>query len=224
MPAPPTVVFDLDGTLVDTAPDLINAANHVLGRAGLATVPGHVLRPFISFGSRRMIVEGLAHQAMALPDSEIDGMWRTFLAYYADNIAIDSRPYPQIELALDRLAARGARLAVCTNKMEDLSRRLLGELGLIGRFAAVCGRDTFPVCKPHKDHLLGTIAAAGGNPSLAVMIGDSDTDVGTARAAGIPVIGVSFGYTDVPMRDLAPDVLIDHYNELDAALERTLAA
>lgn len=216
----PTVVFDLDGTLVDTAPDLIHATNHVLGRAGFGDVPGQVLRPFISFGSRRMIVEGLAHHGESLPDGDIDVMWAAFLDHYAENIAVDSRPYPEIESRLSSLAERGVRLAVCTNKVEDLSRKLLGTLSLLGRFEVVCGRNTFPVCKPHPEHLLRTIAAAGGEPGNSVMVGDSDTDVATARAAGIPIIGVTFGYTDVPMRDLAPDVAIDHYSELDQAIAR----
>lgn len=218
--SPITVVFDLDGTLVDTAPDLINATNHVLARAGIADVPAAVLRPFISFGSRRMIEEGLAFHGTTLPAGEIDGMWQRFLAHYADNIAVDSRPYPSIAMQLGSLASRGACLAVCTNKLEHLSRRLLSALGMDQSFAAICGRDTFPVCKPHPDHLRRTIAAAGGDPTRAVMVGDSDTDVETARAAQIPIIGVSFGYTDIPMRDLEPDVLIDTYSDLDAALAR----
>ena len=215
-----TVVFDLDGTLIDTAPDLIRATNHVLSQAGLAPVPGHELRPHISFGSRRMIQRGLEINGRAVVQDELDGMFHGLLAYYADNIAVDSRPYPHLETVLDGLAARGVRLAVCTNKMERHSRKLLCALGLATRFAAICGRDTFAVCKPDPGHLTGAIAQAGGDPRRAVMVGDSDTDVATARAAGIPVIGVSFGYSDVPMRDLRPDALIDHYQEFGAALDK----
>lgn len=119
---------------------------------------------------------------------------------------------------LSAYGARGARLAVCTNKRETLSRKLLGELALDHHFAAICGRDTFPVFKPHPDHLFGTIRMAGGHPDRAVMIGDSNTDVLTAKAAGIPVIGVTFGYTDVPVTQLDCDAVISHYDELDAAL------
>lgn len=214
----PTIVFDLDGTLIDTAPDLVNATNHVLANAGLGPLPGAELRPFISFGSRRMIEHGLSRHGVALADDEIDRMWRTFLAYYADNIAVDSRPYPHLAEAIERLQAGGARLAVCTNKLEGLSRKLLAALGLDTPFRAICGRDTFPVCKPDPGHLVATIAMAGGNQSHAVMIGDSNTDVATAKAAGIPIIGVSFGYTEVPMHELAPDALIDGYAELDDAI------
>ena len=165
-----------------------------------------------------MIQRGLEHHGHSLPASEIDTMWQAFLAYYSDNIAVDSRPYPYLPEVLAGLGERGVRLAVCTNKLEGLSHKLLDTLGLSKSFAAICGRDTFPVCKPHPDHLLGAIARAGGDPAYSVMVGDSDTDVNTAKAAGIPIIGVSFGYTDVPMRDLGPDIMIDHYREFDAAL------
>jgi phosphoglycolate phosphatase len=217
---PLTVVFDLDGTLVDTAPDLINATNHVLAGIDLTAVPEDVLRPVISIGSRRMIEEGLAFHGRTLDAARIDSMWKTFLAYYADNIAVDSRPYPHIEAVLEDLQRQDFKIAVCTNKVEALSRRLLSALDMEHRFAAVCGRDTFPVHKPHPDHLVGTIAAAGGVATHAVMVGDSDTDVSTAKAAGVPIIGVGFGYTEIPMHRLEPDELIGHYREFGAALQR----
>lgn len=220
---PITVVFDLDGTLVDTAPDLINATNHVLAGIELPAVPAEILRPFISIGSRRMIEEGLAFHGRTLEAPAIDAMWKAFLAYYADNIAVDSRPYPAVEAVLDDLQHQGVKLAVCTNKLEALSRRLLAALGLEQRFAAICGRDTFPVYKPHPDHLIGAIAAAGGVAGGAVMVGDSDTDVSTARAAGVPIIGVGFGYSEIPMHALEPDELIGHYREFAAALRRVQA-
>lgn len=220
---PITVVFDLDGTLVDTAPDLVNATNHVLAGIDLPPVPATVLRPFISVGSRRMIEEGLAFHGRSLEAPAVDAMWKAFLAYYADNIAVDSRPYPAVEAALDDLQHQGIKLAVCTNKLEGLSRRLLAALGLEQRFAAICGRDTFPVYKPHPDHLTGAITAAGGVAGRAVMVGDSDTDVSTARAAGVPIIGVDFGYSKIPMHALEPDELIGHYREFAAALGRVQA-
>lgn len=217
---PITVVFDLDGTLVDTAPDLINAANHVLAGIDLPAVPETVLRPFISIGSRRMIEEGLAFHGRTLDPARIDAMWKTFLAYYADNIAVDSRPYPHVEAVLEDLQRQDLKIAVCTNKVEALSRRLLSALGMEHRFGAICGRDTFPVYKPHPAHLTGAISAAGGDPSHAVMVGDSDTDVSTAKAAGVPIIGVDFGYTEIPMHRLEPDEVIGHYRDFAAALQR----
>ena len=121
--------------------------------------------------------------------------------------------------ALDSLAARGARFAVCTNKQEGLSRKLLDALDITSRFAALAGRDTFPVCKPHPDHLFGAIRLAGGDAKHAVMIGDSDVDIATAKAANIPIVAVNFGYTDVPVADLAPDAIIGHYRELEGVID-----
>ena len=215
-----TIVFDLDGTLIDTAPDLVGATNHVLAAEGLVPVTDAQVRPYVSFGARRMIERGLELRGALRSIEETDRMLEVFLAFYANNIAVRSRPYPLLEATLSELAASGARLAVCTNKRENLSRKLLDALGLSQRFAAICGSDTFTVRKPHPDHLIGTIKAAGGDASRAIMVGDSDVDVCTAKAAGIPIIGVSFGYTDIPMRDLGPDALIDHYSEFRPELDR----
>lgn len=219
-----TIAFDLDGTLVETAPDLIRATNHALGIAGLAPVPGVELRGIISFGARAMIEHGLKLNFQTLPTAEVDRLLARFLAYYADNIASESHAYPGLEAALGAVAARGARLVVCTNKQEALSRQLLEALGLSHHFKAIAGRDTFSVYKPHPDHLRGAITMAGGDPSRAVMVGDSDTDIRTARAAGLPVIGVPFGYTDTPIYELKPDLVIEHYDELESAVEKLTTA
>lgn len=219
-----TIVFDLDGTLVDTAPDLICATNHVLKQASLPTVAAEDLRPWISFGARRMIVEALRIVGSKKTESEIDEFLAGFLAYYSDNIAAESLPFEHALDVLDRLRAAGARLAVCTNKREALSRQLLSELAILDRFDAVAGRDTFPVYKPHPDHLFGAISLAGGNRSRAIMVGDSPTDIATARAAGIKVVAVSFGYTDVPPENLGADVLIHHYCQLEQALSNLLGS
>lgn len=219
-----TVVFDLDGTLVETAPDLVGATNHVLGLAGLGPVPAASVRPSISFGARTMIEAGFRLHGRPVDTAAIDGLLQQFLAYYAANIAVESHAYPGLETALDGLAAKGVQFAVCTNKQERLSRKLLDALGLSRHFKALAGRDTFPVFKPDPGHLTGVIRRAGGDIGRAIMVGDSDTDIKTARAAGIPVIGVPFGYTDVPMRDLGPDRLIEHYRDLDAAVRGLLPA
>lgn len=209
-----TLVFDLDGTLVDTAPDLYRTLNHVLGEAGYPAVDSEYIRPVISFGARRMIVEGLTVGDVTLGEEEIDRLFEKFLAYYAANIAIDSRPYPNLIPVLETAAASGATLAVCTNKREDMSLALLKELDLDHRFAAIIGRDTLDVCKPHPRHLTETIARASGSTDRAIMIGDSPTDVATAKAAEIPVVAVSFGYSEVPPAELGANALIDDYNEL----------
>jgi phosphoglycolate phosphatase len=219
MTSPPTIVFDLDGTLVDTAPDLINALNFILDREGLPAVPLASARNMIGAGARKLIERGLELEGRAASVPDITRLTADFIDYYAAHIADASRPFDGLEAALDELAGRGYRLAVCTNKLEWLSKRLLDELGLSPRFAAICGADTFGVAKPDPAILRQTIARAGGNPSVAIMVGDAGTDIGVARRTGVPVIGVSFGYTDVPMADLKPDRLIAHMGELPDAVD-----
>lgn len=216
--AAPTVIFDLDGTLVDTAPDLVDTLNFVLGREGVPPIDYQEARALIGFGARRMIERGLALSGRAMPEAAVECMFGAFIAHYADHLADRSRPFPGVDAALDRLAAHGCRFAVCTNKLERLSVRLLTALGLAGRFAAICGQDTFGVQKPDAGALLGTLRKAGGSIAHAVMVGDSQTDIAAARAARIPVIAVDFGYTDVPVRELGPDIAISHFGDLpDAA-------
>lgn len=218
MPHQPTIVFDLDGTLVDTAPDLISALNFVLDREGLPPVPLHAARNMIGAGARRLIERGLEAEGRAMTVDEINRMTADFIDYYAEHIAEASRPFEGLESALDDLTATGCRLAVCTNKLEWLSKRLLDQLGLSPRFAAICGADTFGVSKPDPVILQQTVARAGGQLASTIMVGDAGTDVGVARRAGVPVIGVSFGYTDVPIADLNPDRLIHHMRDLPAAV------
>lgn len=218
----PIVVFDLDGTLVDTAPDLVGTLNIVLAEERLPAIELEQARPLIGAGIRPLIERALAEQNRNLPAEQVDEMFARFLRHYHDHIADRSRPYPGVEAALDRLADNGLRLAVCTNKYEALSLRLLNALGLTRRFAAICGQDTFPMMKPDPETLRLTIARAGGDPARAVMVGDSDTDVRLARAATVPVIGVEFGYTQTPMAELAPDRLIGHFDKLPASVMELL--
>lgn len=215
-----TLVFDLDGTLVDTAPDLVGATNHVLANLGAEPLPDTLLRPWISYGARRMVVEALGIRRLSQTDAEIDRQIERFLAYYTENISRESRPFPGTLRALDQLADLGATLAVCTNKRESLSRLLLDRLNMTSRFKAIAGRDTFPVCKPDPGHLTGAIALAAGDTRRAVMIGDSGIDIATAKAAGVPVVAVSFGYTERHVREFDPDMVIDHYDELVQAIAR----
>src|ERR1700736_2279250 len=219
MTSPRTVVFDLDGTLVDTAPDLINALNFVLDREGLPPVPLHAARNMIGAGARKLIERGLEVEGRAMSVDDINRLTKDFIDYYADHIADASRPFDGLEGALDDLERQGYRFAVCTNKLEWLSKRLLDQLGLSSRFAAICGADTFGVSKPEPVILQQTVARAGGRLSSAIMVGDAGTDIGVARRAGVPVIGVEFGYTEVPIADLKPDRLIGHMSNLPAAVE-----
>lgn len=213
-----TVVFDLDGTLIDTAPDLIDTLNVTLTREGLPAVAFDRARPMIGGGAKGMIERALKAEASRSTNADLDRMFRAFIEYYAAHIADRSRPYPQLETTLDRLSAAGHRLAVCTNKIEWLAVKLLKTLNLDRYFATICGQDTFGVQKPDPRILLGTIERASGAPAEAVMVGDSGTDVRAARAAKVPVVAVDFGYAEVPIAMLRPDRIISSYAELPAAI------
>lgn len=213
-----TIAFDLDGTLVDTAPDLVDTLNAVFAREGLPPVPYAAARNMIGSGARRMIESGLPANGHRFKPEEIDRLFAAFIDHYTAHIADRSRPFPGLEAALDELAARNCRFAVCTNKLEGLSRRLLDALGISKRFAAITGQDTYGVQKPNPEILRRTIQQAGGEIGRAILVGDSATDVDTARAAGIPVIGVTFGYTPVAVAQLRPDRVIGHFKQLPAAV------
>ena len=182
MTLPRTVVFDLDGTLVDTAPDLIAALNFVLDREGLPPVPLKSARNMIGAGARKLIERGLELEGRMMSVDDVNRLTKDFIDYYAAHIADASRPFEGLEAALDELAAQGCRFAVCTNKLEWLSKRLLDQLGLSGRFAAICGADTFGVSKPDPVILQQTVARAGGDMAATIMVGDAGPDVGVAQA------------------------------------------
>lgn len=221
----PTVVFDLDGTLVDTAPDLLDSLNFTLSAGGVPSTDVAGFRQFVGHGARVMIERAYQAQRRALPVDEHDRLFALFLEHYGSNIPGQSKPYPGVVEALDRFRAAGYLLAVCTNKTESFSKRLLVELGMAGYFAAICGQDTFAVRKPDPLHLTETVRLAGGLASRAVMVGDSRTDIDTAKAAGIPVVAVDFGYTDRHVREFEPSQVISHFDDLTVALaERLIAA
>jgi len=219
----PLIVFDLDGTLVDTAPDLVGALNFVLQREGLPLVPAESARTMIGAGARKLIERGLELDDRTMSVQDIDRLTDDFITYYRAHIADASRPFEGLYAALDDLAIRGFKFAVCTNKLEGLSRLLLEKLDMTGRFAAICGADTFGIAKPDPAILRQTIAQAGGDISQAIMVGDSGPDVGVARRAGIPVIGVTFGYTETPIAELKPDIVIDHMRYLPGAVDTLFA-
>jgi phosphoglycolate phosphatase len=220
LPFPETVVFDLDGTLVDTAPDLTAALNAVMAREGRPLVPLDDVRHMVGRGARVLIERAMASTGQPWDAATIDDLVAHFIDYYDGNIAATSRAFDDAEAVCRRLSAQGRKLGVCTNKPERLSLKLLDELKLRDLFPVVLGADSRPYRKPDPRHLLDTISALGGRPESAVMIGDSDTDVNTARAAAIPVIAVSFGYTETPVRELWADLVIDHFAELEAALPK----
>jgi phosphoglycolate phosphatase len=214
----PLLVFDLDGTLAETAGDLISTLNVILTHEGLRKLPVEEARPMIGAGMRTLIKRGFSADGVALSDARLEDLFLKFLAHYEDHIADETRLYPGVIEALDQFEAAGWGFAVCTNKLEQTSVRLLTALGVADRFAAICGQNTFAVCKPNGDALRLTIERAGGEVQRAIMVGDSKTDIDTARNAGIPVVAMTFGYTDAPVATYAPDRAIDHFNELWAAV------
>jgi phosphoglycolate phosphatase len=218
---PATVVFDLDGTLVDTAPDLCAALNHALKALGRPGVPADDVRHMVGHGARKLLERGLAATGDSTP-ALIEAGVPHFLDYYAAHIADGSRPFAGVEAALDALAAAGTQLAICTNKPVALSAALVSALGWDGRFAANLGFDSVPRPKPDAGHVLAAIDAAGGTPGATVFVGDSITDTAAARAAGVPVIAVSFGFSDRPVDALGADAVIDHYDDLVPVLYKLM--
>jgi phosphoglycolate phosphatase len=213
-----TIVFDLDGTLIDTAPDLVDTLNVVFAREAMPPVPYEIGRNLIGGGAKAMIARAVAAEGRVFAPAKLEQMFAHFIAHYSAHVADRSRPFPGLVDALDALTSRGFRFAVCTNKLERLSVLLLEEFKLAGRFEVICGQDTFGVQKPDPEILRRTIAAAGGQLQRAVMIGDSATDIRTARAAGIPVIAVDFGYSDRPVSEFGPDCIISHFAQLRSAI------
>ena len=212
----PTIVFDLDGTLVDTAEDLVTTLNAVLTAEGMAPVSLQSAIGMVGSGSRVLLEAAFASEGRALTPELLDRLLADFLAFYDAHIADASKPYPGVEAVLDRFAADGWLMAVCTNKFEAPARKLLRVLGLDRHFAAITGQDTFSFRKPDPRHLTETIRLAGGTVGDAIMVGDSRTDIDTAHAAAIPVIAVTFGYSPIPVATFNPTRLITAFDELPA--------
>lgn len=218
----PTIAFDLDGTLVDTAPDLCAALNLVLEENGNKPVPLGQMRNIVGNGARVMIERGLALEGKRAGTAELDRLLARFLVHYEAHLSDGSCPFPGAKETLDTLKESGALLVVCTNKFESFSVKLLQALGLAHYFACIAGSDTFPMRKPDAGHLLGAVSRAGGHSSAVVMVGDSVTDVSTARAASVPVIAVSFGYSDIPAHELGADRVAGSLLEVPAMAHELL--
>ena len=218
-----TIVFDLDGTLVDTAPDLLNATNHVLGLVGRAPINLAQIRGIIGSGAKAMMREGFKLTGDAADEDQIDTLWDPFIAHYKENITADSRLFPGCHSVLLGLKDRGAILAVCTNKIKRLADQVLEELGVANLFAVCFGADSVPERKPHGDHILLTIKAAGGHPDTSIMIGDSQTDEKAARNAGLPFIFVPFGYGPGTPDQVRAAAVVEDYSEMLAAIEQITA-
>ncbi|MEL7030345.1 MAG: phosphoglycolate phosphatase [Pseudomonadota bacterium] len=215
-----SVIFDLDGTLVETAPDLAAAMNAVLVADGLEQLPLEEVRHLVGHGARALLRRGYAAHGRSLEDDELEERVVRFIDHYRPNVAATSHPFEGVEDALERLRDVGAALSVCTNKPEALAVDLLRRLNLAPYFAGVVGGDTLVVRKPAPDPLLEAVRRAGGSTSRMVMVGDSSTDVKAARAAGAAVVVVSFGYSDGPPAELGADAVIDHFDALFDAASR----
>jgi len=210
----PIVVFDLDGTLVDSAPDLLDSLNYCLGTGGLKPVSRADLRQLIGQGGRVMIERALTSQNIFPEPQHVDRLIDIFLQHYSKNIPGKTGYFDGVTNALDALQQAGYMLAVCTNKYEHLAKLLLKALDKPDRYVTICGGDTFEWRKPDPQHILSTVAKAGGDISQAVMAGDSGADINAAKAAGIPVIAVDFGYADIPVTELDPAIVISSFSKL----------
>lgn len=209
-----TIVFDLDGTLVESAPDLLNALNHTIAPLGLAPVDLTSIRTMIGHGAKAMIRTALEQNGRDPALENVDALWGTFLAHYQGNIAVDSHAFDGVETALQIVKGEGAILSVCTNKTQVLSDQLLVALGLGQWFESVVGADSVPAKKPDGGHILEAIARAGGQRDRAIMIGDSRTDEKAAQNAGLPFIFVPFGYEAAPAEHISKAAVLHHYSDL----------
>ncbi|WP_417668089.1 phosphoglycolate phosphatase [Roseibium sp.] len=212
------LVFDLDGTLVSSMGDLTATLNAVLVQAGHQAIAPESVRSMVGHGAKVLLQRGLEANGVAWSEETIAPLYAEFLTYYENHIADHTRPFPGVIEALERFRADGWRLAVCTNKIERLTMPLLDALDMTRHFDAIVGGDTFARPKPDAMPVLGAIEKASGQKQGSIMIGDSVTDIDAARAAGIPVVAVDFGYTPVPVTELGPDIVISHFDALPDAV------
>jgi phosphoglycolate phosphatase len=187
---------------------------------GLPPVNISQAKSLIGAGIKPMIVKALQAQGRGQSHDEIETVYGKYLVKYEAEIALHSRPYPHILDQLTHLKSEGYRLGVCTNKIERLARILLDELDMTHYFHAITGVDTFDFKKPDARHMLETVRLAGGDAEHSIMIGDSKTDIATAKNAKRPVIAYTHGYTDIPLEELTPDVILDDYSKLSELIAR----
>ena len=218
MTAHPALIFDLDGTLADTAPDLLGATNAVLAAKGRPLLDLNHLRHMVGFGARALIAQAMEASGAPVTEDQMPALVEIFLDHYRAHIADGTRLFPGVPQTLAALKARGARLGVLTNKPQELTDPLLPLLGLDGVFAAVYGAGRKPYAKPDPRIFHEVVADCGGAPG--VMIGDSITDLNTARAAGAPCILFSYGFTPVPAAELGADLVLDDFAELPEGLRQ----
>jgi phosphoglycolate phosphatase len=212
------LVFDLDGTLVDSVPDLTNSLNEVLRERGYAPLSRAEVAPMVGDGVPALVTRGFA--ARGGGGAEAAEMLPRYIEIYEANATVLTRPYPGVLDTLVALRRRGYRNAVCTNKLQQATIAVLGGLDLTELFDGIAGGDRYPTRKPDPGHLLGLIAELGGDAGRAVMIGDSENDAAVAHAAGVPLVMVRYGYCRVDPETLGAAAVLDHFAELPAALDR----
>jgi phosphoglycolate phosphatase len=214
------LIFDLDGTLVDTAPDLHAATNHVLGLIDRKPISMAELRAFVGHGAMNLIERGVAATGDAVDQATLLELHKRFLDFYGDNVADHSVVFDGLLAVLDKAQASGLKMGVCTNKVEHLSLKLLTELNMMQKFGSLVGGDTLPVMKPDPTPLIEAATRLGVNPKNILMVGDSETDIRTAQNAGVPVLAVTFGYTSQHVSAFNPTHMIDHYDEAWPIIEK----
>jgi phosphoglycolate phosphatase len=217
-----TLVFDLDGTIADTAGDLIEAANAALAAHGFSRASAASIRKGVGYGAKAMLQAALAETGETASEAALSELTHQLVAFYEQRIAVQTTLFPGFLDAAQTLRHRGAKLALCTNKTERLMTRLLSELGIASLFDALAGRDTFDFHKPDPRHVTHLVAAVGGRLPFAAMIGDSEADVAAARGAGIAAIAVRFGYAALPADELGADAVLESFSELPDLVERLL--
>ena len=217
-----TIAFDLDGTLVETAPDLIGTLNRMLAARDIPQMPVEAAQHLVGHGALALLRHGFQEAGAAWDEAEAPALLQIFLDDYLEHIADHSRPYDGVVDALDRLAERGALLCVATNKRTDLSMALIEALDMTRHFALVCGPDLVSARKPDGAHIREAVQKAGGDPARTIMVGDGAPDVQAAKSAGVPCIVVTFGYTPIPAAELGGDVLIDSFEDIEEAIDGLL--
>jgi phosphoglycolate phosphatase len=217
-----TIAFDLDGTLVETQGDLVGTLNRMLVRHGLPEVPMESARELIGGGARALLEHGFIAAGASWEEAGQQELFDAFIADYVEHIADHSHPFEGVVEMLEVLSGRGAKLVVATNKRTDLSELLLGKLDLTRHFTAIVGPDKVSAKKPSGAHLKEAVLFGGGDPTMAIMVGDASPDADAARDAGMPCIVVTYGYTTIPAEELGGDVLIDHFEDLEEAVDGLL--
>lgn len=210
---PSAILFDLDGTVADTALDLSETLNHLLAVAGREKIDHSDIRNMVGQGAKALIIKGFSHKGETPNEQEIDVLFDQYLEYYLAHIADKTVLFPGTINLLDSLKAQEIPLAICTNKNIELTHALLDELGIMKYFSAVTCGDSFPYKKPDPRHLFATCEIIDADPASAIMVGDSINDIEPAKNGNMLSVGVTFGYTQTPMLELGADIVIDHYDE-----------